>query len=118
EVIFEHLKWEIVTGHLKPGTRLVERDLTERFQVSRTPLREALKQLVRTQLAVDIPYRGVEVRSLGYDFAHDIYDLRLGAEGISAYLAAERGTDQEMTRIQEIFEQIDAAAHASDRDLA
>lgn len=118
EVIFEHLKWEIVTGHLKPGTRLVERDLTERFQVSRTPMREALKQLVRTQLAVDIPYRGVEVRSLGLDFAHDIYDLRFGNEGLSAYLAAERGTEEELAKIQDIFEKIDAAAHASDRDLA
>src|SRR5690606_20381148 len=88
EVIFERLKWEIVTGHLQPGERLVERDLTERFQVSRTPMREALKQLVRTQLAVDIPYRGVVVRTLGYEFAHNIYDLRFGTEGLSAYLAA------------------------------
>lgn len=117
EVIFEHLKWEIVTGRLKPGTRLVERDLTERFQVSRTPMREALKQLVRTQLAVEIPYRGVEVRSLGYDFARDIYDLRLGTEGLSAYLAAVRGTDEELAKVQEVFVKIDAAAHAGERDL-
>lgn len=116
EVIFERLKWEIVTGHLQPGERLVERDLTERFQVSRTPMREALKQLVRTQLAVDIPYRGVVVRTLGYEFAHHIYDLRLGMEGLSAYLAAERGSDEEFREMQRIFEQIDAAADAGDRD--
>lgn len=116
EVIFERLKWEIVTGHLKPGERLVERDLTERFQVSRTPMREALKQLVRTQLAVDIPYRGVVVRTLGLEFAHHIYDLRLGTEGLSAYLAAKRGTDDEFKLLQRIFDEIDAAADASDRD--
>lgn len=116
EVIFERLKWEIVTGHLQPGERLVERDLTERFQVSRTPMREALKQLVRTQLAVDIPYRGVVVRTLGYEFAHNIYDLRLGMEGLSAFLAAERGTEEEFAEMQRIFDQIDAAADAGDRD--
>lgn len=116
EVIFERLKWEIVTGHLKPGERLVERDLTERFHVSRTPMREALKQLVRTQLAVDIPYRGVVVRTLGLEFAHNIYDLRFGTEGLSAYLAAKRGTPEEFRLLQRIFDEIDAAADAGDRD--
>lgn len=116
EVIFERLKWEIVTGHLQPGERLVERELTERFQVSRTPMREALKQLVRTQLATDIPYRGVFVRTLGYDFARDLYDLRFGIEGSAAFLAAKRATEGDLEELQQVFGQIDAAADAGDRD--
>lgn len=55
---------------------------------------------------------------MGFDFAHDIYDLRLGNEGISAYLAAERGTDEEFAKIKQIFTEIDAAAHNADRDLS
>lgn len=116
EVIFEHLKWEIITGRIASGERLVERDLTERFNVSRTPLREALKQLVRTQLAVDIPYRGVVVRTLAYEFVRDIYDLRLGTEGLSAFLAAKRGSRDEIDGLQDAYDRIESAAQQGDRD--
>lgn len=106
EFVFERIRREIMVGHLVPGQRLIERELTERFDVSRTPVREALKLLVRTQLAVNIPYRGVEVRRLSSTFARDLYDLRRGTEGIAAYLAAERATAEELATLERVFTEI------------
>lgn len=116
EVVFDQLKLDIVTGRIKPGERLIERDLTDRFQVSRTPMRQALKQLVHVELAVEVPYRGVVVRMLSHRFALDIYDLRRGIEGLSAFLAAERGDSASFRDLERIFHQIDAATVRGARD--
>lgn len=116
ERVFERIKREIVVGRLKPGQRLIERELTERFKVSRTPVREALKLLVRTQLAVNTPYRGVEVRRLSLPFARNIYDLRRGIEGIAAYLAAERAGSDEIAGLELLYEEISELSHAGKRD--
>jgi DNA-binding GntR family transcriptional regulator len=116
EVVFDQLKLDIITGRIKAGDRLVERELTDRFQVSRTPMRQALKQLVHVELAVEIPYRGVIVRSLSHEFARDIYDLRLGIEGLSAFLAAQRGSAADLKDLERIFHQIDVATVQGARD--
>lgn len=116
DLVFEQLRREIVTGHLKPGQRLVERDLTERYSVSRTPLRDALKRLVAAGLAINIPYRGVIIRQLSHGFARDLYDLRLGTEGIASYLAALRATPAELENLQQIFGCIEQASEAGARD--
>ena len=116
EFVFERIKREIITGALKPGQRLVERELTGRFEVSRTPVREALKQLERSQLVVNIPYRGVEVRRISFEFAQDVYDLRLGIEGIASYLATLRATTAELVRLEHIFNTIDELTSKGQRD--
>lgn len=116
EYIFERIRRDVVVGKIKPGQRLVERELTERFEMSRTPVREALQLLVRSQLALNIPYRGVEVRRLSYEFARDIYDLRRGIEGLAAYLAAERGSDTEIATIERLFGQISELSKDGQRD--
>lgn len=116
EFVFERIKREIITGAVKPGERLVERELTTRFQVSRTPVREAFKKLERSQLVVTIPYRGVEVRRISFDFAQDVYDLRLGVEGIASYLAAQRATTAELVKLEHIFNTIDELTTKGHRD--
>lgn len=116
EFVFERIKRDIIVGRLRPGQRLVERDLTERFQISRTPVREALKLLVRTQLAVNIPYRGVEVQRLSIDFARNLYDVRWGIEGLAAYLAADRASDDELAGIEQLFARIRNLTKKGERD--
>jgi len=107
DLVFSMLKRDVLTGHFKPGERLVERDLSERYQVSRTPLREALKELVRSQLAVTIPYRGVVVREVSFDFAREVYELRSGLDALAGELAAQRATRAELQRLRELYEDID-----------
>lgn len=116
EHVFDLLRREIITGRAQPGQRLIERDLTDRFGVSRTPVREALRRLVSTQLAVNVPYRGIMVQQLSLGFAHDIYDLRLGLEGLASYLAAKRGTDEEHAELSNTFHKIDVLTKRGDRD--
>jgi len=107
DLVFSWLKRDVLTGHFRPGERLVERDLTERYQVSRTPLREALKELVRSQLAVTVPYRGVMVRQVSLAFAREVYELRSGLDSMAAALAAKRATPTELDRMRAIFHGID-----------
>lgn len=116
ELVLERLQREVVTGQLKPGQRLVERELTERYRVSRTPLREALKRLVASGLATNVPYRGVAIRQLSHGFARDIYDLRVGIEGLGAYLAALRATQDDLDSLQHLFDRIDEASARDERD--
>src|SRR5690606_21621463 len=107
DLVFSWLKRDVLTGHFRPGERLVERDLTERYQVSRTPLREALKALVRSQRAVTVPERGVMVRQVSLAFAREVYELRSGLDSMAAALAAKRATPTEIDRMRPIFHGID-----------
>jgi DNA-binding GntR family transcriptional regulator len=114
--IFNRLKEEVIVGNLKPGQQLVERELTRQFGVSRTPLREALQQLVRSQLAINVPYRGVFIRKIGYEYARNIYDVRFGIEGAAAYFAAQRATDDDLRAIEDVFHEIEKFSRENNRD--
>lgn len=107
ELVLAKLKDEILTGKLPPGTKLNERQLTERYEVSRTPLREALQLLVRSQLAVNIPYRGVFVQKVSFGFARNIYEVRAGLEGLAGALAAERASRLDVARLSDLYEKIE-----------
>jgi|SRR5690554_251817 len=116
ELVLERLKDDVLTGHLPPGTRLTERELTERYQVSRTPVREALKQLVSSQLAVNVPYHGVHVRTVSLEFARDIYEVRAGLEGLAGALAAQRAGRPELASLEAIYLEIEQlSSRATDR---
>lgn len=116
EHVLDQLRREIITGRARPGQRLVERELTERFGVSRTPVREALRRLVAMQLAVNVPYRGIIVRELSLDFARNIYELRRGLEGIAAYLAAERADEEARDKLAAIYARIEEETRQKNRD--
>lgn len=119
EWVVERLKDDILTGRLAPGTKLVERDLAERYGVSRTPLREALNQLVVRQLATTVPYRGVFVRKVDLGFARDVYEVRSALEGLAGKLAAERATKDEIRLVEAHFKSIERLSRlqASDQSV-
>ena len=100
------LRDEILAGELKPGERLNEIGIAERYGVSRTPLREALKELVRSRLAITVPYRGVFVRQVSFDFAREVYEMRAGLDGIAGFHAATRATRSELRRLGEVCARI------------
>jgi DNA-binding GntR family transcriptional regulator len=78
--IAERLRAAILAGDIPPGAALVETALSERFAVSRGPLREALRQLIEEGLVVTVPYTGTHVASLSVDDVHEIYSLRTALE--------------------------------------
>jgi DNA-binding GntR family transcriptional regulator len=78
--VAERLRSAILAGDIAPGTPLVEIDLARRLDVSRGPLREALRQLIEEGLLVTVPYTGTHVASLSVEDVREIYSLRTALE--------------------------------------
>ena len=80
EHVVERLRAAILSGNIPPGAPLVEMALSERFEVSRGPLREALRQLIEEGLVVTVPYTGTHVAALSVEDVREIYSLRTALE--------------------------------------
>ena len=85
----------IDSGIYRPGARLVESELAERFGVSRTPIREALQRL-ETQGMLSRDGRSLIVASLDHNQLAELYMVRAELEGLAARLAARHATDEEI----------------------
>ncbi|MEM1386957.1 MAG: GntR family transcriptional regulator [Pseudomonadota bacterium] len=85
----------IDVGQYKPGTRLVESELAERFGVSRTPIREALQRL-ETQSLLTRDGRSLMVSSLDHNQMSELYAVRTELEGLAARLAAQHASTEEV----------------------
>ena len=99
EKVFTELATAIVRGELRPGERLSEQNLVERYGGSRAPMREAIQKLEARNLVVRIPHAGARVVSLSLQELKDIYEVRLELEGMACRLAAERMTDVEIDEL-------------------
>jgi len=96
----------IVEGHLEDGARVPERALCERFSISRTPLREALKVLAAEGLIELLPNRGARVRALSAADLHEVFDVMGGLESLAGRLACERITDAEFAEIERVHHEM------------
>ena len=93
----------IDTGLYKPGDRLVESDLADRFGVSRTPIREALQRL-ETQSLLTRDGRSLIVASLDHNQLAELYVVRGELEGLAARLAARHATPEEIRVLRDMLE--------------
>src|SRR3990170_390485 len=96
EVVADRLRDEILDGRLAAGTRLVEAELAERFGTSRGPIRDALQELARVGLAVDLPRRGTFVSSLTDRDLGEVYVIRRAIEEAAVRLTIERADEAEL----------------------
>lgn len=94
----------IDTGAYRPGDRLVESELAERFGVSRTPIREALQRL-ETQSMLTRDGRSLIVASLDHNALAELYVVRTELEGLAARLAAQHGTPEEISVLNDMVEE-------------
>lgn len=113
--VYQQLSQAIRDGDLPPGTRLVERVLAERLGVSRTPVREALKELVKDGLASPDRQRGLVVARLSLDTIAAAYQVRAVLEGMAARLAAAR---PDPAHIQELAEAVEGMARCGNANPA
>ena len=90
----------IVEGNLADGARVPERALCERFNISRTPLREALKVLAAEGLIELLPNRGARVRELSPEDVRELFDVMGGLEALAGRLACERISEAEFSEIE------------------
>lgn len=91
---------QIISGHFPPGTKLDERWLAEQYKVSRTPVREALRQLAARGLTQILPMRGVVVMQIGVKELSEILHADCELEALCARLAAESMTTMEKTELE------------------
>lgn len=116
EAAFDRLHMDIVSGALAPGTKLIEADLAERFGVSRGPIREALRELVRQGLAVDRPRQGTSVSTLTESDLDEVFLIREALEIAAGRLALAKARPEEIVALREQTRKVDAAYAAQDSE--
>jgi DNA-binding GntR family transcriptional regulator len=100
EQVAMRLRQMLVEGQVAPGAKLNERELSQVLQVSRTPLREAIKMLAAEGLVELLPNRGAVAVSLGEQDILNTFEVMAGLEGLSGELAAQRITADELAEIK------------------
>ena len=109
------LKKRIIEVDLQPGQRLVERDLADELEVSRIPLREALRLLAAEGLVVLVPHRGALVSPFTPADVRDLFDVRENLEVLAARLAAERADAEGLARLTRCLESARSATEWGDK---
>jgi DNA-binding GntR family transcriptional regulator len=108
------LRRAIVTAEFAPGERLVESVLCEKFAVSRTVVREVLRQLEAEGLVTIVPNRGPEVATLTIREAESLYEVRRALESLAGSLFAERATDEQCTELVQCLNEVKKAMASDD----
>jgi DNA-binding GntR family transcriptional regulator len=112
EIIYEYLREAIVDGRLKPGERLVERDLAEKFRASRTPIREALRKLEAEEFLEYLPRRGDVVKGVNPEDIEEVYVLREMMEAMAIRRSIIYLTDSEIEDLRLVVEKTQRAHEA------
>ena len=107
---------DIVSGAMPPGTRLDEVGLAERYGVSRTPVREALRELAATGLVELRPRRGAVVAVLDAPAVAERFEVMAEIEAMAGRLAARRASEDELDALREAHEGCVRAADTADTD--
>lgn len=104
----------ISTGELEPGARLSERELCDDFAVSRTVVRETLRQIEAEGFVRIEPNRGAVVVTVSYADAEQMFELREALESLACSLFARRGAVEHKEALWEVVERLEAAVETGD----
>jgi DNA-binding GntR family transcriptional regulator len=114
DLCVRRLRSEILGGILAPAERIIEEQLTQRFKISRAPLREALRQLAEQGLVEHLPRRGVRVAELSAEDADELFGLRDVLERYAVDLAFARPQPVSLAGLTSALEEMAAAAESGD----
>ena len=114
--IFCILRDKILNEEYEKGQKLNEVVLSKELNISRTPIREALKQLELEGLVKSIPNKGVYVLGFSSRDIDDMLEIRVVLESLSVQLAIDRITQEELDRIKEIYDLLEFYAEKNDQE--
>jgi DNA-binding GntR family transcriptional regulator len=106
---YHYLRKQILSNNFRPGQRLREDELCRDLNVTRTPLRSALRRLEQERLVVGEPYRGCRVREVGQEEIGPIFDLRAALEALAAGNIARSADPQVLDMLEKLAIQCDDA---------
>ena len=104
--IYQKLLAAIENGDLRPGDRLLETDLAQRFGVSRTPIREAIRRLETDGLVAHKPRVGAMIRVLAQQEIVELYEMRIVLEATAAQMAAKHASKAEINTLETLNAQM------------
>lgn len=114
EKILETIRDAIMSGALKPGEKVAEPELADRFGISRTPIREAFRQLESEGYLTVIPRKGAVVTAFSQQDVEEFYAIKSILEGYAARRACEKLTDRELDRLETINAKLKQMADEGD----
>lgn len=112
--VYDALRQALVTGVLRPGERINEAEIARQMQISRAPIREAIRQLEQDGLLESVPRRGTFVVTLSRDDVEEVYTLRADVEARAIRRALPRFCSDELATLESLRETMRAAATAGD----
>jgi DNA-binding GntR family transcriptional regulator len=119
EYVLERLRQDIASGDIAPGASLRQMDIAQRYGVSATPVREALRLLEADGSISYVQHRGVTVSEMSPEAISDLYRLRAVAEGLAVELAVERMSPDRLQRVVEAHDVLaQTGGHAPGEELS
>ena len=112
--IYHSIREDITYGRLSPGERLIEFELAKKFKASRSPIREAIRQLESEGLIRFNQNKGITVSKLSPEEVNEIYNLRWLLESYAARLSAEKATKAHVVYLRDLHKKLKLAAKNSD----
>jgi DNA-binding GntR family transcriptional regulator len=106
ETIYADLRRQVLSGRLLPGSRLVESSLAVSLKVSRTVIREVIKQLELEGLVKITPYKGTEVSRFSLQDIEELYVIQAALEGLAGGLAAQKMTKEDIQQLRSVHERL------------
>ncbi len=110
---YDYLHQAICSGQLAPGTRIVTEDVAQLLDMSRMPVREALRRLSVAGLVAIRPNRGAIVTRLNIEDMREIFEMRSALEGLAIRLAAPKVTDRQIVTLERLLEDMEACEQNS-----
>jgi DNA-binding GntR family transcriptional regulator len=114
EIVLERLRKAIMDGSFEPGDRLVETSIAEGMGVSRTPVREAFRQLEIEGLAENVPRKGTIVKGISKRDILEIYEIREVLEGLAFRLACANISETRILELKEMLSKMEQSLDNND----
>lgn len=115
DIVTNQLRQAIINGDLKPGQKLIQDEIAAQYNISRMPVREALRRLEAEGYVVNYPHRGVTVTELTPDEIEEIFLIRILLEGLASRLAAKKMSDDVLNQLQDMLHEMEVNQDKPDR---